>query len=817
MNGECCSGMCDPTMHICTVAACAATGSTCVNPTDCCSLNCARRHLQRRWQCVSDNQPCTAGGDACCSHAVRERLVQAAQHHLQDRRQRLQRQRRVLQRQVHRRQTCAAPSTVSYCTQPGDICFHDTECCTGVCTIAAGATAGTCAAITTPCRVDGLTCDGCSGCCSSYCAPFGTGTQQDLPAGVGLPRARRSVHQGHRLLRRRRAERPARLGPGQVRARSGASVDRHLLAWRTRTTARTTSRRARTPASPRATSATSSATAAARRTRSPTTAAARPATRASASSTSSACRAATASRACVMPGGACASSADCCNGLPCVPDGSGHLCAARRAACRRAACAPRPPTAAAATCASSRRARRWAPARPAPPPPATWADVDVLARPARPARRRCRAASTTATASTPGGTCAASDTDCFCQLLIGSPPHAAQHNRGVELAAVEAALHRLFIGVDGTSLRREDLKKARETAALLEQLARIVRPDRLLVDAAAGKAYVGLLAVELLGVTRVHVIEREPRRAELCRQAAARLSRPAEVRVVEEDVARRARGRRRPTSSSGCTRAAPRRTRSSTPRVAVDARYLLRRALLLRGRGRLLAGGRGARRCARRAAPRRGAAALRHVAHRRRAHAAARGRRLGDDGGGAGATDGDAAQPHVARAAHARAQSHARGCATIARATRRRFALASADALAPTHAHARSSPAAAASSNDNGDGGGGTRRSLGERVGRRHGAAVALRPSGRRRQQRSASESSARTRARLHRQRHGEHVQRALQRADAVGVRRLLLLVPVLHDRSAGHLRRQRGLLVQRVEPVRVHPDELRPARRRRA
>jgi len=107
----------------------------------------------------------------------------------------------------------------------------------------------------------------------------------------------------------------------------------------------------------------------------------------------------------------------------------------------------------------------------------------------------------------------------------------------VELAAVEAALHRLFIGTAGTSLRREDLKKARETAALLDELSRIVRPGRLLVDAAAGKAYVGLLAVELLGVQRLHVIEREPRRAELCRQAVARLSRTAHVTVAEEDVA----------------------------------------------------------------------------------------------------------------------------------------------------------------------------------------------------------------------------------------------------------------------------------------
>jgi methyltransferase family protein len=106
----------------------------------------------------------------------------------------------------------------------------------------------------------------------------------------------------------------------------------------------------------------------------------------------------------------------------------------------------------------------------------------------------------------------------------------------VELARVEEALHRLFIGTDGTRLRREDLKKAREMAAMLDELGRVLKPGALLVDAAAGKSYVGLLAVELLGAARVHAIERDPRRAELCRQAAARLSRPAEVHVVEADV-----------------------------------------------------------------------------------------------------------------------------------------------------------------------------------------------------------------------------------------------------------------------------------------
>jgi hypothetical protein len=116
-------------------------------------------------------------------------------------------------------------------------------------------------------------------------------------------------------------------------------------------------------------------------------------------------------------------------------------------------------------------------------------------------------------------------------------PRAIPYHRRVELAAVEAALHRLFIGTDGTSLRREDLKKARETVALLDELARVARPDGLVVDAAAGKAYVGLLAVELVGVRRLHVIEREPRRVGLCRQAVARLAHAAEVHVVEGDVA----------------------------------------------------------------------------------------------------------------------------------------------------------------------------------------------------------------------------------------------------------------------------------------
>ncbi len=97
------------------------------------------------------------------------------------------------------------------------------------------------------------------------------------------------------------------------------------------------------------------------------------------------------------------------------------------------------------------------------------------------------------------------------------------------VAAVEALLLHLYIG-DGAGgggappgLRLEDRKKAREVAALLDELRGLRRG--LVVDAAAGHGYVGLLAARLLGLERLVMIERDPGRAERCRQAAALLGR----------------------------------------------------------------------------------------------------------------------------------------------------------------------------------------------------------------------------------------------------------------------------------------------------
>lgn len=104
----------------------------------------------------------------------------------------------------------------------------------------------------------------------------------------------------------------------------------------------------------------------------------------------------------------------------------------------------------------------------------------------------------------------------------------------VAVRDVEAALERLWIAAPGATLRREERRKAELLAGLLDEIARAARRTKkdaplALVDAAAGKAYVGLLAAELVLApaerrARVVAIEREPPRVEACRAAAARLS-----------------------------------------------------------------------------------------------------------------------------------------------------------------------------------------------------------------------------------------------------------------------------------------------------
>lgn len=86
--------------------------------------------------------------------------------------------------------------------------------------------------------------------------------------------------------------------------------------------------------------------------------------------------------------------------------------------------------------------------------------------------------------------------------------------------AVEAAIRALYVTNASSRLRPEERKKVQEMTAILEALARI-KKDPLLVDAAAGRGYVGLLAARLLGVRRVVTLERDPKRAALVEELAS--------------------------------------------------------------------------------------------------------------------------------------------------------------------------------------------------------------------------------------------------------------------------------------------------------
>src|SRR5437762_2128604 len=109
------------------------------------------------------------------------------------------------------------------------------------------------------------------------------------------------------------------------------------------------------------------------------------------------------------------------------------------------------------------------------------------------------------------------------------------------VADVERWMERLYVGAPGATLRREDRKKAVEVAAMLGEIARAARGEVTLVDAAAGKAYVGLLAAKLVleptgRKARVLTLERDGERAALAAAIAARLDTPVVIECRAGDV-----------------------------------------------------------------------------------------------------------------------------------------------------------------------------------------------------------------------------------------------------------------------------------------
>ena len=115
------------------------------------------------------------------------------------------------------------------------------------------------------------------------------------------------------------------------------------------------------------------------------------------------------------------------------------------------------------------------------------------------------------------------------------------------VSEVELWLDRLFIAAEGATLRREDRRKAVEVAAMLGEIK--MAADRLsrrspltLVDAAAGKSYVGLLAARLVlepagRTARVITIESDPDRVRSSLRAVECLGSSVSIECRVGDVA----------------------------------------------------------------------------------------------------------------------------------------------------------------------------------------------------------------------------------------------------------------------------------------
>jgi hypothetical protein len=176
LDSHCCSRICDATTKTCksNITRCGQVGDACVVGTDCCNVACVNGHCGTT-ACTADNQPCQSGTQ-CCSGACTGGNCQplnatcktagnpcgAAGGNSE------------CCSKLCQNGKCALAA--SYCIQPGDVCHRSTDCCTGLCSIATGAAAGTCKEIATSgagsCVQDGIVCSGCNNCCSRVCAPF---------------------------------------------------------------------------------------------------------------------------------------------------------------------------------------------------------------------------------------------------------------------------------------------------------------------------------------------------------------------------------------------------------------------------------------------------------------------------------------------------------------------------------------------------------------------------------------------------------------------------------------------------------------------
>jgi hypothetical protein len=181
---ECCSGACDPNSGcVSNLTQCAGADAACSAATDCCSLSCVSGKCSVD-QCVSDGQACTEN-DACCSGSCGDDEKCIA----------LNDSCKTGGNECADNGDCCSglcddtkhcKLNSSFCIQPGDSCSRDGDCCTATCAIEDGHTVGVCAEPPKGpayCdKVDGMLCNGCGDCCSRLCAPGPSGVSICQPA-----------------------------------------------------------------------------------------------------------------------------------------------------------------------------------------------------------------------------------------------------------------------------------------------------------------------------------------------------------------------------------------------------------------------------------------------------------------------------------------------------------------------------------------------------------------------------------------------------------------------------------------------------------
>jgi len=180
-DDDCCSKSCDMASLTCAsaVGSCHAAGEACEGSTDCCTLRCEGGECSAD-ACVSDGEAC--GGNAeCCSGQCVDDVCQALNPDCATAGNACDGNGDCCSQLCGPDGTCTLGA--SYCIQPGDACIRNEDCCAGECNKGADVLVGTCgnaASGSTFCTgVDGVVCSDCGGCCSRLCAPYG-------PTGVNI-------------------------------------------------------------------------------------------------------------------------------------------------------------------------------------------------------------------------------------------------------------------------------------------------------------------------------------------------------------------------------------------------------------------------------------------------------------------------------------------------------------------------------------------------------------------------------------------------------------------------------------------------------